>query len=184
MRKLLFLIVTTAILCSCDKINIDNQKPEPETPKNPVNPEPEMPIKAEDIPNSYWFEHSYYLEYTNEEGEKVYEDSNDYEEMMGGSQPRWWYFKDNAELIIYWQDEIVPMNYYMVRTYMLDIEAKVFMLESAEYKIIKFTDKELIVESMGRYGDIPALRGSRLKRTYPRNGAFNNYIPYEEMTTN
>ena len=193
MKKILLTIAILGLLCSCEKGTTDNPNDKPdtptETPKGP-EPEPETPIKAEDIPNSYWYKDSYYFEYIDENGEKVYEDSNDYAGMSGFYSPsKWWYFGDNAEFIIYVYDDgdivndTAPTSYYTKQTYKFDLDANTLTTENGVYTIIKFTDKELIVEGIGgSYGNYTTtLWGYRMKRFYPKNGYFDSFIPYEEV---
>ena len=195
MKKILLTIAILGLLCSCEKGTTDNPNDKPdtpiETPKEPEpEPEPETPIKAEDIPNSYWYRASYYLEYVDENGEKVYEDSNDLAGMAGFYTPsKWWYFGDNAEFIIYVYDDgdivndTAPTSYYTKQTYKFDLDANTLTTENGVYTIIKFTDKELIVEIVGgKYGNnTDVLNGYRMKRVYPKDGFFDNYKPYDEV---
>ena len=158
MRKLLFLIATTALLCSCDKITIEENE----------------------IAGSYWYETSYYGNYI-KNGERHYFDTKGKEGMDGGNS-LCWYFGDNGEHISYHIISHVPISYYHTSPYNFDLKAKKMIMGSGVSKIIKFTDSELIVEGRATMGDdTNALIGHRFERIYPKKGAFDNYIPYEEL---
>ena len=162
MRKIIFLIATTALLCGCNKITIEESE----------------------IAGSYWYKDSYYFEYIDENGKKVRNDSKDYYGMDGIYTPSiWWYFGNNAEFITYVHDYSVSLCYYKTKTYKFDLEANLLITENGEDTIIKFTDKELIVEGIGgSYGNYTTtLWGYRMKRFYPKNGYFDSFIPYEEV---
>ena len=158
MKKLLFLIATTALLCSCDKIT----------------------IKENEIVDTYWKLHSRYTEYI-KDGKEV---SLDYTmgEVEGGAAHHW-HFKDGAEMIDYVYAAFRPLFYY-THVYNIDLKKTTLDIDDRTYTICKFTDSELIIEyrdSQHSSGDPNALCGERYRRHYPKEGAFDKYIPYEEL---
>ena len=158
MKNKLLIAIAVMVLCSCDKITIEENE----------------------IVGTYWYEHSHYVEYI-ENGKKV---SSDYiNSELDGSGAYYWYFGDNGERISYCSIDYMPISYYYTGSYSIDLKNKTLNTDSKTYIIRKFTDSELIIEYRGSHysGDPNALFGNRFERIYPKKGAFDNYIPYEEL---
>ena len=145
-------------LCSCDKIT----------------------IKENEIVDTYWKLHSQYAEYI-EDGKEV---SLDYTmgEVSGGGDICL-HFKDDAEIIEFVHVAFRPL-FYRTLVYNIDLKKKTLDIDDRTYTICKFTDSELIIEyrnSQHSSGDPNALCGERYRRHYPKEGAYDKYIPYEEL---
>ena len=162
MKKLLFLIATTALLCSCDKITIEEN----------------------DVADTYWAKRSEYVEYIRD-GEKVSYDTE--EVILTGGGSLMWHFKDHSDIVVYSSSCYPISSFYSTTDYDINLKKKRLYIGSTTYKIRKFTDNELIVEREGLVNTDPnGLQGYRFVKTKPLSEkALLEYVPaVEEPTDN
>lgn len=163
MKKLLFLIATTALLCSCDKITIEK----------------------EDIANTYWGKWSEYHEYI-EDGKKVKVDTA--KTPLDGGMGLSWHFNDNDELVEYVKPNHIP-GFYHTTQYQVDLKKRTIVANTyyddkpIVYRIQKFTDNELVVEYTNRVNDdYDALIGMRFRKIpMPSDEWLSQYTNYNDL---
>ena len=163
MKKFLFLIAITALLCSCDKITIEE----------------------ENIANTCWDQSSEYHEYI-EDGKNVKVDTA--KTSYDGSSHILWHFQDNDELVEYVKLNHIP-GFYHTTQYQVDLKKRTIVAntyshsKSVVYKIKKFTDSELIIEYTTKINDDPnGLVGIRFRKvSMPDDEWLSRYTNYNDL---